>query len=164
VHRLSRACSLTCSVNTLHRACRLLQDATERCSAGNTAKNFCEISCARCTCCLSIAATAGIAGLTTFTEALHSLLLAAEEIGNTGLVPPSLWYAFIQPGANKTVFVPNNAAFDALAVSLGMTLSNLLTDTKLLNQVRPTTNICFKSTSLYSMEQSGFLTGKMKVQ
>lgn len=121
--------------------------------------NFCEISCARCPCCLSIEATAGNAGLTTFTRALHSLLISAEEKGNTGLVPPSLWSAFIQPGANKTVFVPNNAAFDALAVSLGMSISTLLTDTKLLNQARFTTNNIFDTLGSTQCSKLDFVTG-----
>lgn len=70
-----------------------LQDETQRCSAENTASNLCQISCARCPCCLSIIATAQRTNLTAFAEALHSLLLASEEQGNTGLVPPSLWCA-----------------------------------------------------------------------
>ena len=63
------------------------------------------------------------------------MLIASENEGNIGLVPPSLWSAFVQPGASKTVFVADNAAVDALAKSLDSSFTHLLQMTDMLTQV-----------------------------
>jgi hypothetical protein len=68
---------------------------------------YCQISCGRCTCCVSLAEAAQAAGLTEFVWAMNKTV-TADRLG-----------PITAPGFAATIMAPDNNAMNALFDKLG---------------------------------------------